>query len=171
MTVRTSLALALASCTLACATEVGSVGRTRESLDDYVIEKPIEQAWTDALRFLDARGYPPVGADRKRLGLPEMGGWATTASKGRETQVTGERWTMDTQADGRGKRYHLIGVVLGPTSCRIGFFAIDQEGVTSPSDRANREQGYRDSTTELAFIESIDPQAAAKMKPKGPGFF
>ncbi len=170
MTVRTSLALALASCTFACATEVGGAGRTRANLDDYVIEKPIDQAWTDALRFLDARGYPPVGADRKRLGLPEMGGWTTAASKGRETQVSGERWTMDTQSDSRGKRYHLIGVVLGPTSCRIGFFAVTEEGVTSPSDR-NFEQGYRDSTTELAFIETVDPQGAAKMKPKDPGFF
>ena len=168
MNARTSLAVALVSCTLGCVAETASVSRTREALDEYVIEKPLAQAWVDALRFLNARGYPPVGADRKLLGLPEMGSWSTAASKGSETTVSGTRWTADTQVDARERRYRIIGVDLGATSCRIGFFAVTQE-VSGESPK--REMMFRDTTAELAFVETLDPQGAARMRPKDPGFF
>jgi hypothetical protein len=171
MTFRTPLAAVLVACTLGCAAETPTAGRMREQLDEYVIAKPIEQAWTDALRFLNERGYPPVGADRKRLGLPEMGSWSTAASKGSETQVSGQRWTADTQADARGRRYRIIGVVLSPTTCRIGFFAVNQQDVISPSDDRNRETIYREVRLELDFVQTFDPEGAAKMRPKDPGFF
>jgi hypothetical protein len=171
MTFRSMLAATLVACTLGCAAETPSLARIREGLDEYVIAKPVEQAWTDALRFLNERGYPPVGADRKRLELPEMGSWATAASKGSETKVSGNRWTADTQADGRGRRYRIIGVVLSPTTCRIGFFAVNDQSVVTPSDDQRRETMYRDSVVELNFIQTFDPEGARKMSPKDPGFF
>jgi hypothetical protein len=170
MTARTMIAAALVTC-CGCMTELGSAGQIREQVDDYVIAKPLAQAWPDALRFLNARGFPPVGSDRKLIGLPEMGSWSTAASKGAETQRSGERWQADTAEDSRGKRYRVVGLELGPDSCRIGFFAVSQGGVVAPSEDRGRENVTRDASTELAFIETFDPAAAAKMKPKNPGFF
>lgn len=171
MNARTWLSIALVACSAGCAAELGGVSRSREQLDDYVISKPLAQAWPEALRFLNQRGYEPVGADRKLIGLGEMGSWATAASKGQETQVSGKRWTADTAMDTRGRRYRIIGVDLGPTTCRIGFFQVDVRGVVAPTEDRGREDMIRDTTIEMAFIQTFDPEGAAKMRPKDPGFF
>lgn len=169
MTARPLIAATLVAC-CGCATELGSYGQTRERLDEYVITKPLAEAWPRALRFLNERGYPPVGADRERIGLSGMGSWAAAASKGSETQISGSRWQADTAENSVGKRYRIIGVDLGADTCRIGFFRVSAGGVVAPSDE-RRENMFRDPDVELAFIETLDPAGAARIRPKGGGFF
>ncbi len=167
MTARTLLVVALAACS-GCTTELGGAGPMRQQLDEYTIARPLAQAWPDALRFLNERGFPPAGADRKVVGLPPLSSWA--GGKGQETQVSGSRWTAETYADATGKRYRIIGVELGPDTCRIGFFALREQTGASPEEHRG-EVMMRDPVMETAFIETFDPAGAAKIRPKDPGVF
>ena len=170
MTARTVLLAVVALCS-GCATELGGVGRTREQLDEYILARPLAEAWPEALRFLNERGYPPVGADRALVGLSPMGSWSAAVSKGQETQVSAQRRTAETAEDSTGKRYRIIGVDLGPPGCRIGFFAIRDARFVEPIEERARESMTRDTNMELAFLERVAPADAAKMRPKDPGFF
>lgn len=155
-------ALAVVAVTLAaCVTPSKQFARMTEQLDAYEIQKPIAEAWPLALRFLDARGYALVGADRKWLG-DEPQTWGAIFAKGHETWVQGKRWEAETAMNPRFERYRLRGTATGEKTCRIEFYSIVAEDPTRNS-MGGGEPITRDVELELAFVSSLDPAGAERI--------
>jgi hypothetical protein len=162
MITRTLLGVALLVSATGCA---GSkqYAQLLAQVDGYTFEKPIAEVWPDALRFVAARGYGLVGADRKVLGDDPQSPWGAIFSKGHETYVEGRRWWAETAMNSRYQRYRIAGRAIGASTCRIEYFLITSE---DPARLGNLDQAdavSRDVDLELAFIASVDPEGAARI--------
>jgi hypothetical protein len=150
---------AIACCAVlaACATPQRHV-RLRELLDAHAIALPIEDVWPKALRLVGDRGFPLVGQDRERVGLPPQSALAAFVSRGHDTRVAEDRWVSETSTDSAQLRYRIEGTRLGPRSCRVVFTAV-QGQKTELS-----EEQYRDVELELALVRELEPERAARMR-------
>jgi hypothetical protein len=157
---RRSAALLLALLPCACAT-VGVArreARLRDLLDRHLIEKPLAEAWPEAMRVAMERGFQLVGQDRAALGLPPQSTWGNLLAKGHETQRLGaDGLVLETNQDGEGRRYRIEGRPAGAAASRVRFIVVERH-----RDDPGEEES-RDSDAELELVRRLEPEAAARL--------
>lgn len=159
MIARSLLAVAVAASVAGC-TASKQYAQVREQLDAYTIARPIAEVWPEALRFVSARGFDLVGADRKVLGDAPQNAWGSLFSKGHETYVAGKTWESETAMNYKYQRYRIVGIDRG-AGCRIEYYPITSEDLSR--DLGQAEAVSRDVELELAFVSTVDPEGAAKI--------
>ncbi|MFL5262201.1 MAG: hypothetical protein ACJ79E_11360 [Anaeromyxobacteraceae bacterium] len=131
--------------------------RMRAELDAHEFQRPLLSAWPEVLRLLDDRGYDLVGGDRVTIGLPAQNRVQNLLSKGFDTrEVGGGKLALETDQDGKLRRYRVEGTPTAADHCRIVFYVVQA-----------REDGGQDQTRdlpiELALVERLDPDAAERI--------
>ena len=162
MKARPLLAVTVLACIAGC-TSSKQYAMLLEQVDGYTIARPIKEAWPDAIRFVNQRGFTPVGGDRKLADLPETSPWGTIFSKGHETYVSGKTWKSETAMNQRYQRYRILGKETGAATCRIEFYSIFSDDPTRPGGLDENDAVSRDAELELAFIATFDPDGAARI--------
>jgi hypothetical protein len=131
--------------------------RMRAELDAHEFQRPLLSAWPEVLRLLNDRGYDLVGGDRVTIGLPSQNRVQHLLSKGFDTrEVGGGKIALETDQDGKLRRYRVEGTPTAADRCRIVFHVVQA-----------REDGGQDETRdlsmELALVERLDPDAAERI--------
>ena len=127
-------------------------------LDATVLARPLDQVWPEVLRLLAAGGFPLTGADADAVAQPArfLDGLFTRA---RETVVDGDGRRLDTGWGPGRIRYHVEGVPA-EGGCRVRFFAAREDHTEHNRDADT----HRDPDLELALLERVDPEAAARVR-------
>jgi hypothetical protein len=140
--------------------------RLREELDAHRFKQPLDAVWPEAQRLVYERGYELVGRDRAVVGAGEQGTIARVFSKGHETRSVGNgRRVLETNTDGKQRRYRVQGFDGGDGTCRVVFVLVQTSQDTSS------ESETRDLLVELALVDRVDPEEAqrivAAVEPQG----
>lgn len=164
MIARSQLVLVAAAVSLLACAGSQRQSRLREQLDSYSIQKPLAEVWPEALRFVSKRGFGLVGRDRRVLGEEDPGGLTNFFSKGHQTVAASEsRWEAETAADNQQRRYRVVGLVTGPSSCQIQYFSLTAEDPLKGGNFGAPDKEYRDVSLEVEFVEEYDADRAEKM--------
>jgi hypothetical protein len=131
--------------------------RMRAELDAHEFQRPLLSAWPEVLRLLNDRGYDLVGGDRVTIGLPAQNRVQNLLSKGFDTrEVGGGKIALETDQDGKLRRYRVEGTPTAADRCRIVFHVVQAR------EDAGQDQ-TRDLSMELALVERLDPDAAERI--------
>jgi hypothetical protein len=132
--------------------------RMRAELDAHEFQRPLLSAWPEVLRLLDDRGYDLVGGDRVAIGVPAQNGVQHLLSKGFDTRdIGGGKLALETDQDGKLRRYRVEGTPTAADRCRIVFHVVQAR------EDGGQDQS-RDLSIELALVERLEPDSAARIE-------
>jgi len=168
---RTPAAAGLAALVLlGCATIRGAEARysyLQEKLGPYVFQQACLDLWPAALKVVNAKGFPVVGADRERIGESAQGFFSSVISDGFATRSTRDgglvaetNWNQSV-----GTRYRIEGTAEGPKGCRVRYIVI-----TGGAQGSTQETVGPDWSMLLDLVAAVDPETAGKVEagePKG----
>jgi len=165
--------LPVAACLLAvalggCATVQAARYRYLQSqLQDFRFQEPCGELWPAALKLVNGKGFPVVGADHELIGEAPQGFFSKIISDGFSTHTTANgglvaetNWNQSV-----GTRYRIQASPEGPKSCQIVYIMI-----TGGAQGADQETVGPDWAMLLDLVAEVDPAAAAKIEagaPKG----
>ena len=151
----------------------------RKQLDEQRFAKPMEEVWLEVRTLLAERGYPLAGDDAKAVGQPEMGFGDRMLSPARETHPYGEDpgllqklgmfggkksgagptgLSLDTGWRRTRDRYHAD-ALQDERGVRVAF-----QRITQDTTEHREEAPVRDLELELALVQRLDAEAAARME-------
>ncbi len=132
--------------------------RLRDQLDAHAFTRPLDAVWPEALRLLSERQYELIGKDRAVVGLPEQGVLGRVFAKGFETRgLGGGKRALETNPDGKMRRYRVEGTDAGNGTSRVLFYLVQ-----ASSDSPNETEA-RDLSMELALVNRIEPDVAERI--------
>lgn len=134
-------------------------------LKDYEFHESCAQLWPTALKVVNAKGFPVVGADRERIGEAAEGTFASVFSEGFSTRSTpGGGLVAETDWNKSvGTRYRIECSSTGMSASRIAYIAISG-GVTADV----QETTGTDWGMVLDLVAALDPPAAARIEAGAP---
>jgi hypothetical protein len=178
---RLLVAAALLAASTGCATLRASQARAtalRVQLDAYRHQKPMDEVWLETRKLLADRSYPLAAEDAKAVGQAEMGFGDRLLSPARDTYAYGADVgllqklgvfdkkggsgpagrSLDTGWRRERDRYHAD-ALQEEAGVRVVFLRISENSTD------HREGApVRDLELELALVQRLDPEAAARIE-------
>jgi hypothetical protein len=157
------LALGLALLAAGCAAVQARQARTEaltRALDRSSCGVSLDEAWNEALRLLDERGYQLAGKDAEVVGKHTLG-YLGFLSKARETRPDGHGGQVADTGFLNGQRYELLGNAGAP-GCHVTLLAVKED--TSQRGRDSGDAPQRDPEAELALLRRLAPDEAARVE-------
>ena len=168
---RTAAAAGLAALALVgCATMRAAEARhsyLQAKLGPYVFPQTCMELWPTALRVVNSKGFPVVGADRERIGESAPDFLSSVISDGFSTRTTGDGGLVaeTTWNQSVGTRYRIEGTPEGTKGCRVRYIVI-----TGGAQGSVEETVGPDWSMLLDLVAAVDPATAGKIEegePKG----
>jgi len=118
----------------------------------------LDAVWPEALTLLNESDYEVLGRDRAVVGLKEQSTLASFFQKGFETRDLGHgQWTLETNPDIKMRRVRAEGTAIDRDHCRVTFYLVQAYSQDVSEDVS------RDISMELALVERIEPENAARI--------
>jgi len=141
------------------------VQRLEHELSAATCGRTLDEAWDEARRLLDERGYELAGADARAVGktpglASSIGPFGSLLSAARETREEGAGRVLETGWRS-GWRYRLEGSLAAP-GCHVAFLAVAED----PSQRGRDawQAPRRDSALEFELLRRLAPQEATRFE-------
>jgi hypothetical protein len=127
-------------------------------------DKTLDEAWDEARRLLDERGYELAGADARAVGkAPGVGSYVgpfgSLFTPAKQTKEEGANRVLETGWRG-GQRYRLEGAPEA-TGCHVAFLTVAED----PGQRGRDawQAPRRDASLELELLRRLAPEEAARI--------
>jgi hypothetical protein len=181
MTRRAVLLAAALAALAGCATLRASQARAdalRAQLDAYRFSLLMDEVWLEARRLLADRNLPLAGEDARAVGQPELGFGDRLLSPARETHGYGEdvgllqKLGVFDRKGGSGPSGRSLDTGWRRVRDRYHLDALEQDGgvrvvflrITENSTDHREQPPVRDLELELALVQRLDPEAAARIE-------